>query len=93
MEKHPCNILVGSSGSFDTLAELIAHHLHEPAILNGKTTHNFNLKDYFSLHHTLLKSNLKERLNMQGMAPMRADMIVLASVFIHYLLRKKKWQR
>ena len=90
MEKHPCNILVGSSGSFDTLAELIAHRLHEPAILNGKTTHNFNLKDYFSLHHTLLKSDLKERLNMQGMAPMRADMIVLASIFIHYLLRKKE---
>ena len=90
MEKHPCNILVGSSGSFDTLAELIAHQLHEPAILNEKTTHNFNLKDYFSLHHTLLKSDLKERLNMQGMAPMRADMIVIASIFIHYLLQKKE---
>ena len=37
-----------------------------------------------------LKSDLKERLNMQGMAPMRADMIVIASIFIHYLLQKKE---
>lgn len=89
LEKHPCNILVGSSGSFDTLADVIAHQFYNSSILKGKTTYNFKLTDYYWLHSYFLKSNLEERLNTPGMIPMRADMIVISSIFTNYLLKRQ----
>lgn len=88
--QHPCHILVGSSGSFDTLAEVIAHQFYDIGMLNEKTTYNFQLTDYAWLHKKLLHSNLVERLAIPGMIPMRADMIVISSIFINFLLKKEK---
>lgn len=88
--KHPCSILVGSSGSFDTLADVITHRFYDINILKGKTTFNFKLEDYYWLHDYFLKSNLEERLNTPGMIPMRADMIVISSIFTNYLLKRQK---
>ena len=90
LQKFPCDTLVGSSGSFDTLSDVIAHQFYDTAILKGKTTYNFKLSDYYWLHDYFLKSNLKERLNTPGMIPMRADMIVISSIFINYLLKRQK---
>tara|TARA_B100000900_G_C20577524_1_gene715979 strand:- start:865 stop:1770 length:906 start_codon:yes stop_codon:yes gene_type:complete len=90
LQKFPCDTLVGSSGSFDTLADVIAHHFYDIAILKGKTTYNFKLSDYYWLHDYFLKSNLEERLNTPGMIPMRAYMIVISSIFINYLLKSQK---
>ncbi len=90
LEKHPCNTLIGSSGSFDTLSEVIAHQFYDFAILKGKTTYDFKLSDYHWLHEYLLKSTLQERLDTPGMIPMRADMIVIGTVFINYLLNRQQ---
>ncbi len=90
LQKFPCDTLVGSSGSFDTLSDVIAHHFYDITILKGKTTYNFKLSDYYWLHDYFLKSNLEERLNTPGMIPMRADMIVISSIFINYLLKRQK---
>ena len=89
LKKHPCDTLIGSSGSFDTLSEVIAHQFYHIAILNGKTTYSFKLSDYHWLHKHLLERTLQERLDTPGMIPMRADMIVIASVFINYLIKRQ----
>lgn len=89
LQKFPCDTLVGSSGSFDTLADVIVHQLYTASILKGKTNYDFNLSDYQWLHKYFLKSNLEERLNTPGMIPMRADMIVISSIFIDYLLQRE----
>lgn len=89
MKEYPCHILVGSSGSFDTLADVIAHQFYDSSILKGKTTYHFKLTDYYWLHDYFLKSNLEERLNTPGMIPMRADMIVISSIFTNYLLKRQ----
>ena len=91
-EKIPCDTLVGSSGSFDTLSDLIAHKFYDISILKGKTNYDFKLSDYYWLHDYILKSNLEKRLKTPGMIPMRADMIVISSIFINYILKKKKIQ-
>ena len=90
LKKFPCDTLVGSSGSFDTLADVIAHQFYDISILKGKTTYDFKLSEYYWLHDYFLKSNLQKRLNTPGMIPMRADMIVISSVFINYLLKRQK---
>ena len=90
LKKSACNTLVGSSGSFDTLANMIAHQFHDISILEGKTAYDFKLCEYYWLHDYFLKSNLEKRLNMPGMIAMRADMIVISSIFINYLLKRQK---
>ena len=91
LKKFPCDILVGSSGSFDTLPSVIAHKFYDISILKGKTNYDFKLSDYYWIHNYILKSNLEKRLKTPGMIPMRADMIVISSIFINYLLKSKKY--
>ena len=86
----PCDTLVGSSGSFDTLANVIVHQFYDISILKDKTTYDFKLSDYNWLHEYFLKSNLEERLNTPGMISMRADMIVISSIFTNYLLKRQQ---
>ena len=86
----PCDTLVGSSGSFDTLANVIVHQFYDISILKGKTAFDFKLSDYYWLHEYFLKSNLEKRLKTPGMVRMRADMIVISSIFINYILKRKK---
>ena len=92
LKKFPCDVLVGSSGSFDTLSEVIAHQFYDISILKGKTNYDFKLSDYNWLHDYILKSNLEKRLKTPGMIPMRADMIVISSIFINYILERKQIQ-
>ena len=86
----PCDTLVGSSGSFDTLANVIVHQFYDISILKGKTAFDFKLSDYYWLHEYFLKSNLEKRLKTPGMIRMRADMIVISSIFINYILKRQK---
>ncbi len=78
--------LLGSSGSFDSLAEMIACHYYTPDILKGKTEYNFNLGDCEKIYKLLLRSTTKERMHMQGLSKMRVDMIVVSAVFVDYIM-------
>ncbi len=50
--------------------------------------YRFTPEDFFRLHQVLIQSNAVERLNMEGMDPMRVEMIVIAGIFINYIVRK-----
>ena len=88
LKEHEIEELIGSSGSFDTFAEMICHRHYFPEMLVGKTTFDFNLTYLASLHQRLLNSTRIQRLEMPGMIAMRVDMIVIASVFLHFVLNK-----
>jgi exopolyphosphatase/guanosine-5'-triphosphate,3'-diphosphate pyrophosphatase len=90
LKKFPATELIGSSGSFDSLAEMIAHKFYNPDILNDTTHYTFNLDDFYHIHDILLKSTKEERLNMKGLVSMRVDMIVISSIFIHLILQECK---
>ena len=85
--------LIGSSGSFDTLAELICGKFNLPNGLAGKTSFDFNINDMLEIHADLLASNRLQRMNMPGMLSMRVDMIVIASIFTHYIMRENAIKR
>lgn len=87
---HTIHSLIGSSGSFDTFFDLINHKFHSGAIDLETNAYDFKLTDFFDIHESLLLSNKKERINMEGMIEMRADMIVLASICTHYVLSNFK---
>jgi exopolyphosphatase / guanosine-5'-triphosphate,3'-diphosphate pyrophosphatase len=90
LTKFKIDTLVGSSGSFDTLAEVICKK-HDPQIKSDEiSNYNFDMKELSELHNALLKSTLDERMKIPGMIAMRADFIVISSIFIQMVLQEYK---
>lgn len=80
-------VLVGSSGSFESLAEMIAHRKNK-RMTRKKTSCNFILEEYHDIHTMLVKSTREEREKMKGLLKMRVDMIVLSSLLLTFVLSK-----
>lgn len=88
LDNYPTQLLVGSSGSFDSMAEMIYHKFHTPENPLVKTDYTFN-RDYFEqMYHQIVTSNYEQRMKIKGLAPMRVEMIVVAVVFIRFILKK-----
>lgn len=77
--------LVGSSGSFDTLGDLSVGHVRREAELPPTTT--IDLADFRQHFALLLSLDHDARVALPGMFPMRADMLVVASAIIYFVLK------
>ena len=92
LKKYNPKIVVGSSGTFDTLSDIFcANHqiLKTPEEIETALT----LEGFHEIYNTLLHKNRKERMEIPGMIEMRVDMIVVACCLIHYLLVKYDFNR
>lgn len=85
-EAYEVDCLIGSSGSFDTLAEMISCREGNCTDWKDKQYYNFNMHDYNEIQRLLYQSTLEERLQMPGLIPMRADMIVISVIMVNYIL-------
>ena len=91
--KHKPTILVGSSGTFDTLCDI-------DALSKGDTSRQektpvasaLAISDFYSIYNQLLAKNYEERLAIPGMLEMRVDMIVLASIAVDFVLQEYNLQ-
>ncbi|WP_316783208.1 exopolyphosphatase [Pedobacter frigiditerrae] len=74
--------LIGSAGAFETFVGMI-----NPAIdIKTTATADIPLLDYRNLATKLINSTHQERANMEGLIPLRVDMIVMASILTNYIL-------
>ncbi|NDK57299.1 Ppx/GppA phosphatase family protein [Pontibacter fetidus] len=86
-------ILVGSSGTFDTLCDI-------DALRKGDTSRQQTIppaselvmEDFYSIYKELLRKTHDERLAIPGMLEMRVDMIVLATILVDFVLENYKLQ-
>ena len=78
--------IIGSSGSFDTYRSVLSANGIIKA--NGEPSIVMPLEEYFALHNLLITSTRDERNAIPGMDSMRVEMIVLATIFTNYLVRK-----
>ncbi|QJW88564.1 phosphatase [Spirosoma taeanense] len=80
-------VLVGSSGSFDTLVDMwYMHergHLPDPA----QTAFNLPIDEFYRAYELLITRNHEERMQLPGMIELRVDMIVVAVCLIDYVLK------
>ncbi len=85
LKVHKPKILIGSSGTFDTLSEIYCRRINK--VMNPEAT-EFPLElDYFyKIHAEVVSKDKPARLEIPGMHPMRADMIVVASCLTKYIL-------
>lgn len=89
VEKYKPTVLIGSSGSFDTMASMIFERFNRSnSLLEGATSYDFNLSEFEEMSQIIRHSNLEERLNTPGMLPMRADLMHMAALLIDFLLNQ-----
>jgi exopolyphosphatase / guanosine-5'-triphosphate,3'-diphosphate pyrophosphatase len=77
--------LIGSSGSFDSFAEMIIHRTSSAdKALNG---YEYSLEEFQKLYDDILVSTLEERLQMPGLIQMRAPMFAYSVVLTGVVLK------
>lgn len=81
-------ILVGTSGSFESYAEII--HLQKGLRFNPhkQMSYPFNNQELVDLLNFFKASTQQQRLNTKGLIALRLDMIVIASVITSFILLK-----
>jgi len=86
-------MLVGASGSFETVSAMLQHRFPGKYTQTHSTFREIFPEDFLALHEVLLKSTIEERKIMQGMEPVRVEMIVLASIFIKVTLEECRLEK
>lgn len=87
---HEVTILIGSSGSFDSIHDMLEWDKYNEYSSNQIDFNEINLPNFFSLHNQLVASTLEERHSLNGLLPMRADMMVISSLEIFKLVSEAK---
>ena len=83
------NELIGSSGAFDSVVDVIAGEFNTEEELNDiKTEYSVNLNHYLFISKKLKKSTLKKRNGIKGLIDMRVDMIVISILLIDFILEE-----
>jgi exopolyphosphatase / guanosine-5'-triphosphate,3'-diphosphate pyrophosphatase len=79
-------VLVGSSGSFDTLVEI--DFMNRLGVLPNPNQSDFELSitEFQRVYQLLITKNREERMAIVGMIELRVDMIVVGVVLIEYIL-------
>ncbi|WP_430814599.1 phosphatase [Carboxylicivirga sp. RSCT41] len=96
LEKYPTQTLIGSSGSFDTISSMIAVNHHPHLDMSKVMSYHIPMEYAQEMHELFLRSTASERKEMKRMDLHRVEMIVLASIFINFIVKefniKDIWQ-
>ena len=90
LEIHQPAILAGSSGSFETFAEILAAKNNETLLLESVHSYEIPPSSFREIYSSLIAGNRRQRLMIPGMLEMRVDMIVLASIMIDLIIEKSE---
>lgn len=92
VEKYNPNVLVGSSGTFDTLSDIfcMTHDIHKT---EEEIETPLSIQGFYEIHHELLTKNRDQRMKIPGMIEMRVDMIVVACCLVKFLLEAHTFNR
>lgn len=86
ISQHCPRTLVGSSGVFDSVVEMIEANIH--TLRKNKSCCFINKEDFDIIYHQILPLAYQDRLTFKGLIEMRADMIVISLILIDYILKK-----
>ena len=81
----PC-VLIGSSGTFDTLCDIDVRRKGLDRTCDPCTEADLTLSDFYEIYDDIIKKTRSERLAIPGMMEMRVDMIVVATILIDFVL-------
>jgi exopolyphosphatase/guanosine-5'-triphosphate,3'-diphosphate pyrophosphatase len=84
---HKPVILVGCSGAFDTLMDILEQK--EPDTTARKSS-IFPISEFHRIHRLLISVNRDGRCQIPGVDKNRVEMIIIATIFINFILRELK---
>ena len=87
IHQYPPSVLVGSSGSFDTLVDMYFHEetgVWPPA---DQAAFDLPLASFYHYYELLTTRNRAGRMALPGMVELRVDMIVVAVCLIDFILK------
>ena len=83
-------ILIGSSGTFDTLSEIFC--IRQQILYNPQSPQTaLSLSAFYEIYDELITKNREERMNIPGMIALRVDMIVVACCLIRFVLEQQSF--
>ncbi len=87
LAQYPTHTLVGASGTFDVLENILVKNKMHPhhSYLNANAFPDF--------YDKVVKMTLQERLNLEGMPSIRADMIVVALILVDHVIKTARTQQ
>lgn len=85
LKKFRPKILIGSSGTFDTLSDIFCIRQKIPRTYEEPET-PLSMEGFYEIYDELIRKNRSERMHMEGMIEMRVDMIVVSCCLIRYIL-------
>lgn len=80
-------VLVGSSGSFDTLVDMCYMHEQDNLPDPDQATFTLPIEEFYRAYELLITKNHADRMQIPGMIELRVDMIVVAVCLIDYVLK------
>lgn len=85
--------LVGSSGAFESLVEMIHGELGGEPLTPDKTEYEPDLNAHFKISEMVKSSTLEERKKIRGLLPIRFDMIVISCIMVDLILNLLQFKK
>lgn len=86
--EHSVDALIGSSGAFETFAEVVELQKGNPFNIKKIKNYTFLPDELAKVTDILVGSTHDEREHMPGIIPIRVDMIVVASLITRFIMQK-----
>jgi exopolyphosphatase/guanosine-5'-triphosphate,3'-diphosphate pyrophosphatase len=80
-------ILIGSSGTFESLATLVAYDREDLLSAENLNGYRFQRSHFEKVFQRIIKSRRSERMKMEGIETLRVDMIVVGVILMEYVLQ------
>lgn len=93
IRNHPTTTLVGTSGSFDTVATLVAARNHPLLNVALSTSYEIPMPSFEDIFRKLITSTAADRKLMGNMDQSRIDLIIPGVIFINFVLTEMKMER
>jgi len=90
MQNGPISMLIGCSGAFDSLADIIDQ---TDAGTKTRMRQNITLADFHRVYEQLIASTTAERMNIKGLESIRVEMMVPSVIFIKMVIERLNIQR
>ncbi len=90
LHNYPTATLIGTSGSFDTIAAIVAAMKHPNLNVKLSTSYNIRVPNFEEVHRKIIASTAEQRKEMKQMDSSRIDIIVLGSLFINFIVREMR---
>ena len=85
-------VMIGSSGTFDTLSDIFCIRQNISRTYREPET-PLSIEGFYMIYRDLISKNRGERMQIPGMIEMRVDMIVVSSCLIRFILEKHPFKQ